>query len=57
MKATARIQRVDKGRRRRKETESQAAMQGAVDLALLEVMRDGLPRGSEASALRFGCMC
>ena len=54
VKATARIQRVDKGRRRRKETESQAAMRAAVDLALLEVMRDGLLRGSEASALRWG---
>ena len=54
VKATARIQRVDKGRRRRKETESQAAMRAAVDLALLEMMRDGLLRGSEASALRRG---
>ena len=54
VKATARIQRVDKGKRRRKETESQAAMRAAVDLALLEVMRDGLLRGSEASALRWG---
>ena len=54
VKATARIQRVDNGKRRRKETESQAAMRSAVDLALLEVMRDGLLRGSEASALRWG---
>ena len=54
VKATARIQRTDKGKRRRKETESQAAMRAAVDLALLEVMRDGLLRGSEASALRWG---
>ena len=29
-------------------------MRAAVDLALLEVMRDGLLRGSEASALRWG---
>ena len=54
VKATVRIQRIDKGRRRRKETESQAAMRAAVDLALLEVMRDGPLRGSEASALRWG---
>ena len=54
VKATARIQRIDKGKRRRKETESQTAMRAAVDLALLEVMRDGLLRGSEASALRWG---
>ena len=54
VKATARIQRIDKGKRRRKETESKAAMRAAVDLALLEVMRDGLLRGSEASALRWG---
>ena len=54
VKATARIQRVHQGKRRRKETESQAAMRAAVDLALLEVMRDGLLRLSEASALRWG---
>ncbi len=54
VKATARIQRIDKGKRRRKETESRAAMRAAVDLALLEVMRDGLLRGSEAAALRWG---
>ena len=54
VKATARIQRIDKGKRRRKETEFQAAMRAAVDLALLEVMRDGLLRGSEVSALRWG---
>ena len=54
VKATARIQRVHQGKRRRKETESQAAMRAVVDLALLEVMRDGLLRGSEASALRWG---
>ena len=54
VKATARIQRIDKGKRRRKETESKAAMRATVDLALLEVMRDGLLRGSEASALRWG---
>ena len=29
-------------------------MRAAVDLALLEVMRDGLLRGSEAAALRWG---
>ena len=54
VKATARIQRVHQGKRRRKETESQAAMRAAVDVALLEVMWDGLLRGSEASALRWG---
>ena len=54
VKVTARIQRVHQGKRRRKETESRAAMRAAVDLALLEVMRDGLLRGSEASALRWG---
>ena len=54
VKATSRIQRVNQGKRRRRETESQAAMRSAVDLALLEVMRDGLLRGSEASALRWG---
>ena len=54
VKATARIQRVHQGKRRRKETQSQAAMRAAVDLALLEVMRAGLLRLSEASALRWG---
>ena len=54
VKATVRIQRVHQGKRRRKETESQAARRAAVDLALLEVMRDGLLRRSEASALRWG---
>ena len=41
------------GKRRRKEAESQAAMRAAVDLALLEVIRDGLLRGTEASVLRW----
>ena len=54
VKATSRIQRVHQGKRRRKETEAQAAMRAAVDVALMEVMRDGLLRGSEASALRWG---
>ena len=54
VKATARIQRVDQGKRRRKETEARAATRATVDLALLEVMRDGLLRNSEASALRWG---
>ena len=54
VKATSRIQRVDQGKRRRKETEGQAASRAAVDLALLEVMRDGLLRRSEASAFRWG---
>ena len=54
VKATARIQRVDQGKRRRKETEVQAARRAAVDLALLEAMRDGLLRRSEAAALWWG---
>ena len=55
VKATARIQRVHKGKRRRKQhRESQAAMRAAVDVALLEVMRDGLLRRAEASALLWG---
>ena len=54
VKATSRIQRVHKGKRRRKETESQAAERALVDLALLQVMRDGLLRRSEAAALTWG---
>ena len=54
VKATARIQRVHKGRRRRRETKAQAAVRALVDLALLQVMRDGLLRRSEAAALRWG---
>ena len=54
MKAMARIQRIHQGKRRRKETESEAAKRAAVDLALLQVMRDGLLRCSEASALTWG---
>ena len=54
VKATARIQRAHQGKRRRKETEAQAARRAAVDLAILQVMRDGLLRRSEASALRWG---
>ena len=54
VKATAWIQRVNKGKSRGKETEFKAAMRASVDLALLEVMRDGLLRGSEASAFRWG---
>ena len=48
------IQRVHQGKRRCKETETQAAMRAAVDLALLGMMRYGLLRRSEASALRWG---
>ena len=47
VKAPARIQRVHKGRRRRRETEAQAAVRALVDMALLQVMRDGLLRRSE----------
>ena len=54
VKATARIQRVHKGKRHRKETESQAARRALVDLALLQVMRDGMLRRSEAAALTWG---
>ena len=54
MKATARIQRVHQGKRRRKETESQAARRALVDLALLQVMRDGMLRRSAAAALTWG---
>ena len=54
VKATAQIQRVHQGKRRRKETETEAAKRSLVDLALLQVMRDGLLRRSEASALRWG---
>ena len=54
VKATAQIQRVHQGKRRRRETETQAAIRAAVDLALLQVMRDGLLRRSEAAALRWG---
>ena len=54
VKATARIQRAHQGKRRRKETEAQAARRAAVDLAILQVMRDGLLRRSEAAALRWG---
>ena len=50
----ARTQRVHQGRRRRKETEPQAARRALMDLALLQVMRDGLLRRSEAAALRWG---
>ena len=53
VKATARIQRVHQGKRRRKETDSQDATRAAADLALMEVIRDGLLRGSETSALRW----
>ena len=54
VKATAWVQRVDKGKRRRKETEAVANRRALVDLALLQVMRDGLLRRSEAAALRWG---
>ena len=54
VKATARIQRSHQGERRRKESEPNAARRAAVDLALLQVMRDGLLRISEAAALTWG---
>ena len=54
IKATARIQQIDKGKRQRKETEAVANRRALVDLALLQVMRDGLLRRSEAAALRWG---
>ena len=46
VKATARIQWVHQGKRRRKETETEATKRTQVDLALLQVMRDGLLRRS-----------
>ena len=52
VKATAQIQRVHQGKRRRKETEAKGAKRALVDLALLQVMRDGLLRHPEASVLR-----
>ena len=54
VRATARTQRVHQGRRRSKETGPQAARRALMDLALLQVMRDGLLRRSEAAALRWG---
>ena len=54
VRATARTQQVHQGRRRRKETEPQATRQALMDLALLQVMRDGLLRRSEVAALRWG---
>ena len=53
-KATARIQRADQGKRRRRESEAAAARHALVYLALLQVMRDGLLLRSEAAALRWG---
>ena len=44
VKATARIQPVRQGKRRRRETEARDAMRAAVDLALLQVLRNGLLR-------------
>ena len=46
VKATSRVQRVHKGKRRRRETEVQAAERAKVDLALLQVMRYRLLRRS-----------
>ena len=54
VKATARIQRDHQDKRRRKETGRQAASRALVDLALLQVMRDGLLRRSAAAALTWG---
>ena len=54
VRTSARTQRVHQGRRRRKETGPQAARRALMDLALLQVMRDGLLRRSEAAALRWG---
>ena len=53
VKAAAKIQMVHQGNRRRKEAETQAAQRALVDLALLQVMRDGLFRPSEEQTLRF----
>ena len=54
VKVTARIQRVHKGKHRRKETAAAAAKRALVDLALLQVMRDGMLRVSNASAFTWG---
>ena len=54
VEATARIQRVDHGKRRRRETEAQASRRALVDLVLLQVMRDGLLRRCEAALLTWG---
>ena len=54
VRATARTQRIHQGKRRRKESEARAVRRAAVDLALLQVMRDGLLRRSEAAALTWG---
>ena len=54
LKAASLIQRAHKGKGRRKETGLEAARRAAVDLALLQVMRDGLLWRLEAAALTLG---
>ena len=54
VKATAHIPRVRQGQRPGRESESRAERRALVDLALIQVMRDGLLRRSEAAALRWG---
>ena len=54
VKATAKTPRQHQGRARRGESAWDAERRGRVDIALLSVLRDGLLRRSEASALRWG---
>ena len=54
VKATAKIPRRHRGRAVRGESALDAERRGRVDVALLSVLRDGLLRRSEASALRWG---
>ena len=54
VKATAGIPRRHQGRAGRAENAWDARRRGQVDVALLSVLRDGLLRRSEASALRWG---
>ena len=54
VKATAGIPRRHRGRAIRAENAWDARRRGQVDVALLSVLRDGLLRRSEASALRWG---
>ena len=54
VKATAMQPRIHRGRAVRGENAWAARRRGQVDVALLSVLRDGLLRRSEASALRWG---
>ena len=52
VKTTARVQPVHQGKRQRKQTEAQAAVRTLVNLALQQVMRDGLLRRSSGARPR-----